>query len=129
MCISIILLAFAEYIKLQPASAPVLLKEQIKWEMLLNNLILAVVVFGGGGVAEVVEGQWDPNYVGGRQTMVHLFEWKWNDIADECERFLAPIGYAGVQVDSMKSSFRSTIVLIEISIALTCRFLHPMRTR
>lgn len=30
--------------------------------------------------------------------MVHLFEWKWQDIAKECEDFLAPNGYAGVQV-------------------------------
>lgn len=30
--------------------------------------------------------------------MVHLFEWKWADIARECENFLAPNGYAGVQV-------------------------------
>lgn len=29
---------------------------------------------------------------------MHLFEWKWADIANECERFLAPNGYAGVQV-------------------------------
>ena len=46
----------------------------------------------------VVSGQWDPNYVPGRNTMVHLFEWKWDDIARECEEFLAPKGYAGVQV-------------------------------
>lgn len=30
--------------------------------------------------------------------MIHLFEWKWTDIAAECERFLGPNGYAGVQV-------------------------------
>jgi len=30
--------------------------------------------------------------------MVHLFEWKWDDIAKECENFLGPKGYAGVQV-------------------------------
>ena len=30
--------------------------------------------------------------------MTHLFEWKWNDIAQECEDFLAPKGYGGVQV-------------------------------
>lgn len=30
--------------------------------------------------------------------MVHLFEWKWVDIASECERFLAPRGYGAVQV-------------------------------
>jgi len=30
--------------------------------------------------------------------IVHLFEWRWDDIADECERFLGPMGYCGVQV-------------------------------
>jgi alpha-amylase len=39
------------------------------------------------------------NYANNRTTMVHLFEWKWNDISNECERFLGPMGYAGVQVD------------------------------
>ena len=34
----------------------------------------------------------------GRKTFIHLFEWKWSDIAAECERFLGPKGYAGVQV-------------------------------
>jgi alpha-amylase len=29
---------------------------------------------------------------------VHLFEWKWDDIAQECETVLAPQGYGGVQV-------------------------------
>ena len=40
----------------------------------------------------------DPHYLGGRTTMVHLFEWRYKDIALECERFLGPAGYAGVQV-------------------------------
>lgn len=40
----------------------------------------------------------DPHYAPGRETMVHLFEWKWNDIAKECEQFLGPMGYGGVQV-------------------------------
>ena len=30
--------------------------------------------------------------------MVHLMDWRWVDIARECEEFLAPNGYAGVQV-------------------------------
>jgi len=30
--------------------------------------------------------------------MVHLFEWKWKDIAQECEDFLGPMGFDGVQV-------------------------------
>ncbi|MDX1552017.1 MAG: carbohydrate-binding module family 20 domain-containing protein [Marinobacter sp.] len=31
-------------------------------------------------------------------TFVHLFEWKWNDVATECEQFLGPKGYSAVQV-------------------------------
>lgn len=42
--------------------------------------------------------QWDPNFKKGRDTIVHLFEWKWNDIALECERFLGPKGFGGVQI-------------------------------
>uniref|UniRef100_A0A914W7E2 Alpha-amylase n=1 Tax=Plectus sambesii TaxID=2011161 RepID=A0A914W7E2_9BILA len=33
-----------------------------------------------------------------RQTLVHLFEWKWTDIANECESFLQHFGYGAVQV-------------------------------
>jgi alpha-amylase len=33
-----------------------------------------------------------------RTVFVHLFEWKWTDIAQECESFLGPKGYAAVQV-------------------------------
>ena len=30
--------------------------------------------------------------------MVHLFQWKFNDIANECEKVLGPKGYEGVQI-------------------------------
>ena len=40
----------------------------------------------------------NPTCAPGRHTIVHLFEWKWSDIAAECERFLGPYGYCGVQV-------------------------------
>jgi alpha-amylase len=33
-----------------------------------------------------------------RTTFVQLFEWKWPDIARECENFLGPAGYGAVQV-------------------------------
>ena len=29
---------------------------------------------------------------------VHLFEWRWNDIARECEAVLGPRGYKGIQI-------------------------------
>ncbi|KAM3962660.1 LOW QUALITY PROTEIN: alpha-amylase 4N [Aphomia sociella] len=38
------------------------------------------------------------NQLPDRSTIVHLFEWKWKDIAEECERFLAPYGFGGVQI-------------------------------
>lgn len=30
--------------------------------------------------------------------VVHLFEWRWTDIADECETVLGPAGFAAVQI-------------------------------
>ncbi|XP_005371727.1 alpha-amylase 1 isoform X2 [Microtus ochrogaster] len=42
--------------------------------------------------------QYDPHTLYGRSSIVHLFEWRWADIAKECERYLAPNGFAGVQV-------------------------------
>lgn len=33
-----------------------------------------------------------------RTVFVHLFEWKWTDIAKECETFLGPKGFAAVQI-------------------------------
>ncbi|XP_015605217.2 alpha-amylase A isoform X2 [Cephus cinctus] len=46
----------------------------------------------------------NPNYEENRRTMVHLFEWKFADIADECERFLGPMGYAAVQVSPVQEN-------------------------
>lgn len=45
-----------------------------------------------------VQGQHDPHFWGGHSGIVHLFEWKFSDIAEECERFLGPRGYGGIQV-------------------------------
>ncbi|XP_025919679.1 pancreatic alpha-amylase-like, partial [Apteryx rowi] len=42
--------------------------------------------------------QYNPNTQPGRTSIVHLFEWRWADIALECERYLAPNGFGGVQV-------------------------------
>ncbi|MDQ3930851.1 MAG: alpha-amylase family protein [Chloroflexota bacterium] len=39
-----------------------------------------------------------PVVAGPRTVFVHLFEWRWPDIAQECETFLGPKGYAAVQV-------------------------------
>ncbi|KAL7646603.1 UNVERIFIED_CONTAM: hypothetical protein RMT77_001854 [Armadillidium vulgare] len=42
--------------------------------------------------------QYHDAFCDGKTVIVHLFEWKWSDIAAECERFLAAAGFCGVQV-------------------------------
>jgi alpha-amylase len=48
---------------------------------------------GQAGAAPVISGQ-----PAAGSAFVHLFEWKWTDIAAECENYLGPAGFAGVQV-------------------------------
>ncbi|XP_047486576.1 alpha-amylase-like [Penaeus chinensis] len=60
----------------------------------LYSLVL-VLLWAGGGRAGV--GYENPA-CDGKTVIVHLFEWKWTDVALECERFLAHAGYCGVQV-------------------------------
>lgn len=62
------------------------------------------VIFLISGIISLSNGFHNPNYVPNRSVMVHLFEWKWNDVADECERFLGPNGYGGVQVSPVSEN-------------------------
>ena len=52
------------------------------------------------GVSQVLGEFTNSNCAHNRVAIVHLFEWKWSDVAAECERFLAPMGYCGVQVEN-----------------------------
>uniref|UniRef100_A0A1L8DQX1 Alpha-amylase n=1 Tax=Nyssomyia neivai TaxID=330878 RepID=A0A1L8DQX1_9DIPT len=56
------------------------------------------------GLCALSSGQHWPNFWGGRTGIVHLFEWKFSDVADECERFLAPKGFAGVQLSPVNEN-------------------------
>ncbi|GAB0097240.1 Alpha-amylase [Sergentomyia squamirostris] len=49
-------------------------------------------------------GQHWPHIWEGRTGIVHLFEWKFKDIADECERFLAPKGFGGIQLSPVNEN-------------------------
>lgn len=40
----------------------------------------------------------DPHYFPNHFGIVQLFEWKWLDIAKECENFLGPKKFGGVQI-------------------------------
>lgn len=53
-------------------------------------------------ILSAVVAQKEPHYAGGHDGIVHLFEWKWPDIAAECENFLGPLGFGGVQVSDIK---------------------------
>lgn len=46
----------------------------------------------------------NPHYEPNRSVIVHLFEWKFNDIAVECETFLGPNGFGGVQVSPVNEN-------------------------
>ncbi|XP_052436227.1 amyAc_bac_euk_AmyA and Aamy_C domain-containing protein isoform X3 [Carassius gibelio] len=61
-------------------------------EIQLSKILILVALFGLGLA------QHNPNMKNGRTSIVHLFEWRWADIAQECERYLAPNGYGGVQI-------------------------------
>ncbi|KAI4459947.1 alpha-amylase [Holotrichia oblita] len=61
--------------------------------MIVSHLFLGLITLVG-----LCQAQWDENMWEHRNTIVQLLEWKWNDIADECERFLQHKGYGGVQV-------------------------------
>ncbi|XP_050666679.1 alpha-amylase 4N-like isoform X4 [Leptidea sinapis] len=61
----------------------------------------------------------DPQFASGRTTMVHLFEWKWDDIAAECERFLGPKGFGGIQ--KKKNILAHLFGKLEDKIAAKCK--------
>uniref|UniRef100_A0A182Q9P1 Alpha-amylase n=1 Tax=Anopheles farauti TaxID=69004 RepID=A0A182Q9P1_9DIPT len=58
----------------------------------------AVPNIGDNSNAATTGNRNNPHYYLGRNVMVHLFEWKFNDIAEECEKVLGPGGFGGVQV-------------------------------
>lgn len=71
------------------------------------NLFILVALFGLGVTYH------DPHFKDNRTSIVHLFEWRWADIAAECERFLGPNGFGGVQVCT--DEYRKDIVLFLFS--------------
>ena len=55
----------------------------------------------GGGTTErpsLAETYRASGHAAAGDVFVHLFDWKWNDIATECETVLGPAGFAAVQV-------------------------------
>ena len=46
----------------------------------------------------------DPHFFDDRRVIAHLMEWKYSEIAKECEEFLGPKGYGGVQVSPVHAN-------------------------
>lgn len=70
------------------------LHHPLSWTLLIATLWL--LLFSGLTFWQTAEpAKADPPP---RTAFVHLFEWKWTDIAQECENYLGPKGFAAVQV-------------------------------
>lgn len=62
---------------------------------IINNIVLISVV------VLLINAQHNPNFKHNRRVIVQLFEWKFTDIATECETFLGKNHFAGVQVKNI----------------------------
>lgn len=61
------------------------------------SFLARIVFFSLFGAVFTCEAYFKTNQWPDRSVIAHLFEWKWLDIADECERFLGPKRYGAVQ--------------------------------
>lgn len=62
--------------------------------------ILIIIIFQRNSIIAQYNPHFWPNHTG----IVHLFEWKFQDIATECVQFLAPNGYGGVQISPISEN-------------------------
>lgn len=71
------------------------------------RLLFSILVVSIGIHADHIDPYFEPHRTG----IVHLFEWKFSDIAKECTEYLGPNGFAAVQVspvhENVVSSTRS----------------------
>ncbi len=77
------------------------MKAKTPLSMSVSRVTLVLVVLAMT-VASFSMGQWSPAQAAApnpnRTAFVNLFEWKWTDVARECETYLGPKGFAAVQV-------------------------------
>ncbi|XP_076311371.1 alpha-amylase-like isoform X1 [Tachypleus tridentatus] len=66
----------------------------------MTPFLILLGLTGLPGLATAASPWHHNNCAGNREAIVHLFEWKWTDVAKECERFLGPMGFCGVQISS-----------------------------
>lgn len=71
------------------------------------DLFLRVLVFFASILA--AQSQHNLNQLDDRSVIVHMFEWKFSDIALECEQWLGPRGFGAVQVNF---TFRYSLLIL-----------------
>lgn len=64
---------------------------------MLRATLVVLLLTVSSDLLRGAKAQYEP-HCDNKRVIVQLFEWKWIDIADECERFLGPAGYCAVQV-------------------------------
>uniref|UniRef100_A0A0C9QKZ2 Alpha-amylase n=1 Tax=Fopius arisanus TaxID=64838 RepID=A0A0C9QKZ2_9HYME len=69
----------------------------------MQSMVIGLIAFAAA-TAATTDNHKHPNYAPGHDVIVHLFEWRWKDIGDECERFLGPMGFGGVQVSPIQEN-------------------------
>jgi alpha-amylase len=67
------------------------------WKIVYGLLFLVFLVLPLIGSGRIDTGSPEQATVP-RTVFVHLFEWKWEDVAQECESFLGPKGFSAVQI-------------------------------
>ncbi|KAF7996387.1 hypothetical protein HCN44_002019 [Aphidius gifuensis] len=66
--------------------------------------LLVILLIGLCATNAFASSHKDPHFLPGHDTIVHLFEWKWSDIAQECESFLGPRGFGGIQISPVQEN-------------------------
>ncbi|XP_058454603.1 alpha-amylase A-like [Malaya genurostris] len=66
--------------------------------------VTAIFLFTVFSTIGHLRAQHDPHFWTGHSTIVHLFEWKYSDIAQECERWLGPRGFGGIQLSPVNEN-------------------------
>jgi alpha-amylase len=71
------------------------------FEYLTMGSVLLLVLLAVVGPLATADNK-DPNFASGRTTILEMFEWRWDDLAEECENFLGPYGVGGIQVSPIQ---------------------------
>ncbi len=68
------------------------------WNRRLFHLVIVLGIFAINNNTIAEQEKTTSSELSARTAFVQLFEWRWQDIAIECEQFLGPAGFSAVQI-------------------------------